>query len=108
MAIKKRQGPAGTVVGGTVAEICPMAIAYPNLYEFLTARSYEDQTPRTPGTLSLFVAQEGGLRACLNDKDTGEVAFVTGGTLSDLMYGADAVATGELGDWRKPKTYKKK
>lgn len=96
---RRKESPAGEAVAG--GELCdPVFVrAAPSLAEFLTVRSYDDGTPRQPGSLIVFV--EGGqVKLCLSDRAEGLVAFVTAATLSDaLLKASQALEEGTL-DWR--------
>lgn len=57
---------------------------YPVLYSYLCDTCYSDGTARKTATITMFV--DGGyLKACVNDRDNARTAFVTGGTLVELL-----------------------
>lgn len=96
-----RQSPAGeaALVRDSLAE------RLPTLIEFLTERQYEDQSPRELPTLTLF-AESGVLKAALNDRDTGRVAFVTGASLLAVLEALEeGLVFGNL-DWRPSRSSK--
>lgn len=103
MALQKRV-PAGTSgPQAFTSEPCPLGKRYPSLLAFLTDTIFEDGQVRTPGSVTLFRAAEGGLRVCLSDKDLDEVAFVTGTSLTELLKRTDdGIRDGSL-DWRSNK-----
>lgn len=73
-----------------------------HLGEFLGDSRYEDGTPRRPGTLNVFY-EDGKWKGCLNDRDQGLVAFLTGGSLGELLDDVERhLKEGGL-DWRKAK-----
>ncbi len=87
--------------------LCDLGKAMPTLVAFLSDATYEDLSARIPGSVTIFCPTEGGMRLCLNDKDTGECAFVSGSSLTELLMRADdGLATGSL-DWRAGKVGKK-
>lgn len=72
---------------------------YPLLLEFLSLELWEPGVPRTKGSLFLFL-EDGCFKACLNDKDTDEVAFVTKPSFAALLDAVErGLAQGTL-DWR--------
>lgn len=78
---------------------CSLGLKYPNLWAFVTAAAFEDGEPRQTGTLLLFLEQ-GRLKGCLNDRECGEVCFVTGSTLEDLLGRIEAGLGSSDLDWR--------
>lgn len=88
----------GSCKGGNVVDAAFLKQA-PALLEFLCVVSYEDGTPRVPGSATIFV--EGGvLKLVLSDKDAGAVAFITAPTLAELLMRASkGLEKGDL-DWR--------
>lgn len=63
-----------------------LAVEYPNLAEFLTARFYEGNPPepRLVGTLLIF-AQAGVWKACLRDKQEERCLWVSAAEWADLL-----------------------
>lgn len=78
---------------------------WPALLEFLTATAWPDGEARQTGSLLVFV-DEGTLKACLNDRSQGSVAFVTGRGLADLCDVAEASLQTDSLDWRRSKDRK--
>lgn len=72
---------------------------FPNLWEFVSAAAFEDGAARQTGTVLLFT-EAGRAKACLNDRECGEVAFVTGDTLSALLVNVEEGLAAEDLDWR--------
>ena len=93
-----REGGSGS--GSRKAlEPSPYFKAMPAMWEFLTVTAWEDGEIRTTGTI-LYFAEEGRLKACVSDRDSERVAFVTAGTWEELN---EAIEEGvELNslDWR--------
>lgn len=73
---------------------------FPALVEFLSLTKYSDGSSRQPGTVMLFV-DAGRLKACLNCKDEGLVAFVTLEGIGDAMARLERAITDGRCDWRK-------
>jgi len=87
--------------GGAARPVKPSAYfkTLPVLWEFLTTVVWDDGERRTTGTV-LYFFDEGRLKACLSDRDSDRVAFVTAGTWEELQEAIDAgLADGSL-DWR--------
>lgn len=71
----------------------------PTLWEFVTADHWPDGSARETGTI--FVFREGGTwRACLNDRDSGHVGFVSGCTWEALWKALETQLREERVDWR--------
>jgi len=74
---------------------------FPDLFAFLSCRSWPDGEVRVTGTLLIFVDERAGeLKACLKDRDSDRQCFVTANTFLDLLAAIEGVASGEKGDWR--------
>lgn len=75
----------------------------PDLADFLSCESWDKDTQRVTGSISIFV-EGGALKCCLSDRDQHQVCFLTADTLEDLLGLAnDAVAGSPNADWRKMK-----
>lgn len=76
-------------------------VLWPALWEFLTATSWPppDGGPRTVGTVLLFV-ETGRWKACLRDRECGQVAFVSAASAEGLLDALDAGLTNGSLDWR--------
>lgn len=108
MAIAKRSGLKIYAGETTAPEPCPVGKEYPTLVSFITDVTFEDGEARTPGSITIFRAQEGGLRLCLNDKGTEESAFLAGGSITDLFRAAEEGLLFQSLDWRTQKKWKGK
>jgi hypothetical protein len=75
------------------------ARTYPQLHAFLFDTTWADGSKRDPGSLVLF-AQDGVLKACLNDKGVGRVAFVSGVSWDGLIGLVEQGLSDETLDWR--------
>lgn len=72
---------------------------FPALWDLITCTRFSDGSLRTPATLIMFV-EDGMWKACLSDRETGRVAFVTADCQNALLPSLeDALQTGKL-DWR--------
>ena len=107
MALRKRDKQLSAEGGGSVPVIASLAKKYPMLWEFMSMTRYDDGSPRVLPTVSLFVTAE-GLKASLNDRDQGQVAFVTGDSLEAVLASLEAGLDGDTLDWRESAYGKKK
>ncbi len=57
---------------------------YAALIEFLGLETYEDGSKRQTGTMTLFL-DGSGLKACLNDRDTGRTGWATAESFTALL-----------------------
>lgn len=101
--LKRRQAPSSPEAAA-VDGVIPMGDekflkGYPLLAEFLTRVLWEPGQPREKGSFFVFY-EHGVFKACVNDKDTNMVAFVSSVTFTGLW---DTIEKG-LGkdslDWR--------
>lgn len=85
--------------GGVPTLDASFAEQLPGLHAFFTEVTYEDGSERLPGSLTMF-ADAGMLKACLSDKSTGMVAFVSGSSPAVVLERASVgLEAGSL-DWR--------
>lgn len=76
------------------------AATFPAIAEYLTLTKWESGKPRKTTTLTLFV-EDGAFKVCVNDRDGGRVAFVTGNALGEVWDALEGgLATASL-DWRR-------
>lgn len=78
---------------------CALTERLPSLIEFLSLPQYEDGTPRELPTLTVF-CEPGCLKAALNDRDGGRVAFVTAVSLEGLLVALEEGLAFSSLDWR--------
>lgn len=73
---------------------------WPLILEYLTAAQYPDGSPRELSAL-IVVADAGGWRVCLSDKDNGRTLWKTGRSLLDTLQAVEmAVAEEDPQSWR--------
>lgn len=75
---------------------------FPTLAEFLTRVQWEPGVPREKGTFFIFY-EHGVFKACINDKDTGMMAFVSSVTFTGLLDAIEAGLAKDNHDWRLPR-----
>ncbi len=108
MAIAKRTGGGGGSVGTDAVKECVIGKQFSTLLSFVADTTYADGEVRTPGSITIFKAQDGGLRLCLNDKNTEESAFISGNSLTELFEDAEQGLLFQALDWRTQKKWKGK
>jgi hypothetical protein len=72
---------------------------YPALWEYMSEASWGEGKPRELATLLLFL-DGGRLKAMLNDRDSGRVAFVTGCSLEEVLEALEGGLVSSSLDWR--------
>ena len=75
------------------------AAAYPALWEYLTEQYFEDGVQRRTSTIKVFLGDY-GLQALLEDREAERIAFVTGGTVEDLLEALETGLRKSSLDWR--------
>jgi len=100
MALSKRDRQANIpgVPGGL--DQSDLAVRYPCLYEHLAVAQYDDGTARKLSTLTLFVDQ-GGIKACLNDRDQGLTGWISAESLAGLLDALETALADDRLDWRR-------
>jgi hypothetical protein len=68
----------------------------------LTVSHWEDGANRLPGSLILFV-EDGVVKVCVNDRDSGSVAFATVPSLADVLYEVASLLASPTLEWRASK-----
>lgn len=71
---------------------------FPVLREWLTARSYDDGSVRTPGQF-WWDATSSGFRVTLRDADAGMKLVVTAGTLDDVFAACELILGAQEAPW---------
>jgi hypothetical protein len=100
VAISKRDQSRASAGDDLVAEQCSITARLPQLWEFLVTTTFSDGSSRILPTLTLFI--EGRmLKACLNDRAEGVVAFATGSSLSSILEALEEGIAADTLDWRK-------
>lgn len=97
----KKPSANGSSGGSSSKPICHGTIlsAFPALLEFLTLSTWEDGSPRKPGTLLIFL--DGGTwKACLKDKNGPRVCFVSCPDLDGLLLAVEQGLIDDSLDWR--------
>lgn len=98
--VKRLTGSSKNGMAVAVPNDEQMQAEYPALWEHLTSTRYDDGKPRKTMSMTLF-CEEGKMKACLTDRDSSYVAFVSGDGLFDLLRVVEeALATGNV-EWRK-------
>jgi hypothetical protein len=100
MHLRKPSLPVARSVGPCTPEsLGDWGKKYPAICEFLSLLSWEDGSSRVPGSLILFW-EDGSWKACLNDKDTNRVGFLSAATPTDLLGSIEKALCSDRIDWR--------
>jgi len=78
------------------------ALAYPTLCERLTETTFADGSKRITDTITVF-SQDRTWRAALNDRETGDVIFVSAETLVGLLEALETELVSDEPNWRTKK-----
>lgn len=98
---RRTRGLSDAAGNGTGA-VLPGAFStsHPALWEYLTLTRWEDGTPRQTASFTVFL--DGCvLRACVNDKDGGRVAFASSETWEGLFEALEGLLADDAADWRR-------
>lgn len=84
------------------APICDALLKedFPNLYDHLTATTYDEGGNRLTSTVLVFV-DNGVLKICLNDRDNCRSAFFTAVDLMGCLMAAERALADGTADWRR-------
>ena len=101
MALLRRRGRVGdNGLSAVHAWIDPAFRGrFATLWEFLTLTVWDDGTARLPGTLLIF-SDSGAVKACISDKDSACVGFLTAATFDSLLESVEAALAADSVDWR--------
>jgi len=96
----KRSGQAACGGGeGRAAETVGVLDQFPALVSHLVDVKYDDGTPRLTSTVVLL-AELGRWKGCLNDRDEGRSAWVSGLTVNDVLEALENGLVSNGLDWR--------
>lgn len=84
-------------------EACSIMTRYSTLWEFFTETTFDDGSRRDTPSMTVFL-DAGLLKACLNDKSQGLIAFCTGSSLTAILAAFDEGLAADTLDWRKAQT----
>lgn len=109
MALARRAAAKG--ISGMASAPAESANSYwsslPSVIEFLSLVRWDDGTSRVPGTMMLL--WESGFWKCwLHDRDALEGAFLSAGTLQELLEKVEEAVSLGNADWRPDKKVGKK
>lgn len=72
---------------------------YPSTWAYLADTRYEDGEPRETATLMLL-AEQGVVKACLNDRDNSRSAWVSGRSVEEALAALEAGLAEGRTEWR--------
>lgn len=100
MPLHKRTGEGRAGSGSPQPfETCSFMKGYPTVVEFLCVTAWPDGSSRVPGSLVIF-SEENVVKACLTDKDSGSLAFVSAKTVTSLFTAMEKGLSNDSLDWR--------
>lgn len=99
LTVKKPEGRKVAGIAGQVAEVDEWAIAYPLLFEHMTAVKWDDGTSRQTSSLTLF-QQDGVVKAILKDKEAGLCLWVASPGVGTLFPVLEAALASSETEWR--------
>lgn len=99
MLLRKGDKRVGGEALANTAVDDPLRVAYPVLWAFLTQHKWEDDSPRDPGSMLVFV-QDSMLKAMLRDRNDGTCLWVAAGSLQGLLDAVEGSLMDPGADWR--------
>jgi len=82
-----------------------MSALFPGIWEYLTRLEYEDGKARQVSTVLIFY-EDGAAKVCLNDRDTSQVAWSSGGTIQEALEALEAKLQQGHAEWRVRREWK--
>lgn len=73
---------------------------HPTLWGYLAEAEWDDGKARKTSTLTVFI-EDGTVKLCLNDRDLGRTAWVTGHSLEDAIDGLELRLCDDSAEWRR-------
>lgn len=77
---------------------------HPLLWEYMTARCYEDGEPRATATLTMFLADDGSWGGTLKDRQNDRALFGRGSTWEEVVESLESQLDGDTPAWRADRT----
>lgn len=99
MAIARSRERSAAAGSAGVAAACKTLEAFPMVWEYLTAATFEDGAARETSTLAVFV-EEGMVKVALNDRAERRSVYLTGSDLRAALKALEAVLGEGNPDWR--------
>jgi len=98
--LMQRPSPRVDVPGANCTALDGKFLAkYPSLAHHIGDDFWDDNTPRTRSTLTLYL-EEGSFKAALNDKEADASVFRTGETLDAVLAALEKALASGTADWR--------
>lgn len=104
--LRQKQTPGQDGMSDHQATVEDFPAALAGLAEFLTLDRWEDGKKRRTGSITVF-SDEGSLKACLSDKDTDAVAFVSAPSWVQLLHLVEEGIRGSSLEWRRNRYQRK-
>lgn len=98
--VRRRDPAANGSAGAGPDPFDAVGANHPTLISFLIDAKYDDGSPRQTGTLTISF-DLGTFRGRLNDREAGEIAFVSSDGLAGLLEAAEVGLRDDRLDWRR-------
>lgn len=96
---ERRRAAAASSQSGSVQRDPRVEKDFPALWDLMTTTKLKDGKVRRTMTVLLFV-DDGKWKACLNDRENGVTAFVSGDTAQALLMSIEEGLQGDSLEWR--------
>ena len=107
MALVRRSPTGQTPVGDVAAMDSAVSSLAPTVVEWLTVLKWPDGKERATGTL-MVLAENGVWKAWAHDRDAGMSAWVSAGSLLDLLTTLEEGLGGDSMNWRSDNKQRRK
>lgn len=94
---REEQGPLPVRVASWPAKESPL------VWEYLTARKFDDGTSRQTATITFFLADDGGWGATLKDREGERALFGRGNTFEEVLESLESQLEADAPPWRADK-----
>lgn len=102
MALRRRDDNMLRADPGLPPQPDSLTARFPSLWEFISLASWEDGSPRVPGTVLLFVDDD-MVKVRLSDRAQGFTAWVSAKSLEGVLEGCERGLRDDGLEWRKDK-----
>lgn len=100
----KKGAPGGGLGGSGPPEDTAFMGLYPVIWEYLTIDRFDSGEARRTSTLLAFI-EDGGWKACLNDREGSRSLWVGGRTIALALDSLEALLAAGEGQWRQYQGY---
>jgi len=100
---RKPEKPQGDVPSPVLVLSASCEANYPTLLEYMRTEKFGDGSPRATTTVTFFF-EDGGLKACVKDRETETVTFVTGDGFEAVLATLEALLAEDRAVWKPCRT----